>query len=268
MLPGDRLAEFFTLLEMATQPRPLLSSREERQLRRQLTQTLTEQGIEYAPKLADTLSKMGISEGLDPLVDLLKHSNILFVLESAYSLSSIQSNSQNIQLAVERASKIVFALKAYVRQEQGGQKVKASITDGIETVLTIYHSQIKQGIEVIKSYQPIPIILCYPDELIQVWSNLIFNAVQAMNYKGRLEIQVSQEEQQICVVISDSGGGIPPEILDKVFSPFFTTKPMGEGSGLGLHIARQIVEKHSGNIAVLNTSDGARFTVYLPILER
>lgn len=267
ILPAHQLENFFVLLELATQPRQLLSSREERQLRRQLTQSLTEQGVEHAAKLADTLSKMGISEGLDSFAVLLKHPEVLSVLESAYSLSSIRANSQNIQLAVERASKIVFALKAYVRQEQTGQKTKAVITDGIETVLTVYYSQIKQGVEVTRNYGSILPILCYPDELVQVWSNLIMNAVQAMHYKGKLDIHVTQDEQQVTVQIADSGPGIPPELMDKIFAPFFTTKPMGEGSGLGLHLVRQIIEKHQGQIEVSNTSMGAMFTVRLPILD-
>jgi signal transduction histidine kinase len=267
ILPAERLREFFRLVDMATQPKPLLSSREERQLRRQLTQTLNQQGIAHASELAVTLSKMGISEGVDSLLDLLKHPDILAVLESAYSLSSIQTNSQNIQQAVERATKIVFALKAYVRQDQTGQKVLASITDGLDTVLTLYHNQIKQGIDVIKHYAELPALLCYPDELVQVWANLIMNAIQAMNYKGTLTIAATTKNKHVCVEVSDTGAGIPAENLDKIFTPFFTTKAMGEGSGLGLHIVRQIVEKHQGSIEVSSQPGRTVFIVTIPLLE-
>jgi C4-dicarboxylate-specific signal transduction histidine kinase len=265
-LPPNCLEDFARLLTVANQPKPLLSSREERQLRRQLTQILTEAGVEQAPKLAETLSKMGVSENLELLLPLLKRSDSLTILNAAYALSSVQTNSHNIQIAVERASKIVFALKNYIRQDQVGEKVKASIPDGIDTVLTLYHNQLKQGIEVTKAYTPVPEILCYPEELIQVWSNLITNAVQAMNYKGNLAIAVFQQDQQIVVQISDSGAGISPDILDKIFSPFFTTKPMGEGSGLGLHIVRQIIEKHTGTIEISSRPGHTNFTIKIPII--
>lgn len=267
MIPAERLKEFFKLLDATAHPRQLLSSREERQLRRQLTQILTDQGIEPAGKLADMLSKMGISDGIDNLLDLLRHPDVLLILESAYSLSSIQSNSQNIQLAVERAAKIVFALKAYVHQDQSGQKVKASITEGIDTVLTLYHNYIKQGVEVVKTYAPIPPVLCYPDELVQVWSNLIMNGIQAMDYKGKLVIDVSHQEAEIQIKIADGGAGIPQDNIDRIFTPFFTTKSMGEGSGLGLHIVRQIVEKHHGTIEVVSQPGHTIFTVKIPISE-
>ncbi len=267
ILPADRLKEFFRLVDIATQPKPLLSSREERQLRRQLNQTLSARGIDHANELAVTLSKMGISTGIDSLLDLLQHPDILVVLESAYSLSSIQTNSQNIQLAVERATKIVFALKAYVRQDQTGQKSLALITDGLDTVLTLYHNQIKQGINVVKRYAEIPPVLCYADELVQVWANLVMNAIQAMDYRGTLTIAVAPQDQHVCVEVSDTGSGIPTENLEKIFIPFFTTKAMGEGSGLGLHIVRQIIEKHQGSIEVSTQPGHTVFTVLIPFSE-
>ncbi|PZV07007.1 MAG: histidine kinase [Leptolyngbya sp.] len=267
MIPAERLSEFFNLLDATAQPRQLLSSREERQLRRQLTQTLTDQGIAQAGKLADMLSKMGISEGIDDLLNLLHHPDVMLILESAYSLSSIQTNSQNIQLAVERAAKIVFALKVYAHQDQTGHQVQASITEGIDTVLTLYQNQIKQGIEVVKTYEPIPPILCYPDELVQVWSNLIMNSIQAMNCKGKLAINVSRQGPHVKVEIADSGVGISKEHTDRIFTPFFTTKPMGEGSGLGLHIVRQIMEKHHGTIEVTSQPGHTVFTVKIPFSE-
>lgn len=264
-LSVDHLTDFFTLLDAATTFPKLLSAREERQLRRRITQTLTEQGVEQASAIADRLSKMGVVDELDALSSLLHRADVLAILDTAYALSSVHTNSQNIQLAVERAAKIVFALKHYIRQDYSECKVKATISEGIDTVLTLYHNQLKHGIEVVKRYDPIPLILCYPDALIQVWSNLIMNAVQAMNYQGRLTIEIVQE-QQVIVRITDSGSGIPPEIRDRIFTPFFTTKPIGEGSGLGLHIVRQIVEKHDGYIRLISEPGCTTFEVYLPIL--
>ncbi|MBW4551103.1 MAG: HAMP domain-containing protein [Aphanocapsa sp. GSE-SYN-MK-11-07L] len=263
-LSPEQLSEFFTLLAWARQPRDMLSSREERQLRRRLQQVLTEQRIENAEILANTLSKMGITAELKPILPLLQAPNAAFILDTSYHLSSVQNNSQNIRLAVDRASRIVYALKSYVRQDVSDQPVRASVPETIDTVLTLYQNQIKRGIEVKKIYQLVPLILCYPEELAQVWSNLISNALQSMNYQGELTIAVSEQAEQIVVEISDTGAGIPAAIADKIFEPFFTTKPSGEGSGLGLSIVRKIIDKHQGKISVTSQPGHTTFSVWLP----
>lgn len=262
-LTPSQLEQFFQLLTITQYPREPLSSREERQLRRQIQQALEAEIIPEAEAIADILSKMGMS--LPPELQPLLHlPNRLFVLETAYQLSIVQTNSQNIRLAVERAAKTVFALKSYARQDQDRGMVQAAIPDGIDTVLTLYHSQLKQGVEVKKHYESVPAILCYPEELSQVWSNLIHNALQAMNYRGVLEIRVCNQPQHIVVQITDSGCGIAPDIQNKIFQPFFTTKPIGEGSGLGLDIVQRIVAKHQGRVEFASRPGHTTFSVCLP----
>ena len=188
------------------------------------------------------------------------------ILDTAYQLVSLQKSTQTIITATERAAKVVFALKTYSRYDTTGEKVLAKIPEGIETILTLYHNQLKQGVEVIRNYQDsFPPILCYPDELNQVWTNLIHNALQAMENKGSLKIDVKQQDGSIVVSITDSGKGIPPEILPRIFEPFFTTKPAGEGSGLGLDIVKKIIDKHQGKITVDSSPGQTTFTVFLPI---
>ena len=140
-----------------------------------------------------------------------------------------------------------------------------NIIDGIETVLTLYQSQIKKGVEVIRNYSELPMLLCYPDELNQVWNNLIQNALQAMNNQGTLILEAGLVEQQVKIGITDSGLGIPAEIKSQIFEPFFTTKPSGEGTGLGLDIVKKILEKHRGTIAVKSQPGCTTFNVFLPI---
>jgi signal transduction histidine kinase len=113
----------------------------------------------------------------------------------------------------------------------------------------------------------VPPILCYPEELAQVWSNLIGNAIHAMGDRGELEIAVHQQNQFICVQVTDSGSGISPEVLPRIFEPFFTTKPMGEGSGLGLSIVRKIIDKHHGEIEVNSCPGKTQFEVRLPLRQ-
>ena len=263
-LSSDRLNDFFTLLDWAKQPKELLTPREERQLKRSLKKILSEQGLENADSLADTLSLMGITATIDPILPLLQAPDSLLILETVYQLSAIQTNSQNIRLAVERAARIVYALKNYVRQDVANVPVRASVAAGIDTVLTLYQNQIKYGIEVTKNYAPVADILCYPEALFQVWSNLIGNAIQAMNYQGQLAIALMEQDRHIVVEIADSGCGIPPEIQHQIFEPFFTTKPTGEGSGLGLSIVRKIVDKHRGRIEVESQPGDTVFRVWLP----
>ncbi|CAN1212840.1 hypothetical protein TUMEXPCC7403_21725 [Tumidithrix helvetica PCC 7403] len=264
-LSDERWADFLSLLTTVNETQHSLSFREERQLRRQLTVDLTNHAIANAEILGDYLSRMSVSQDLTPLLPLLQESNNSFVIETAYNLSSIQSNTKNITFAAEQAAKIVFALKSYSRYNNSGRMTLTSITDGIDIVLTIYQHLIKQGVEVIKRYDDIPHILCYPEELNQVWTNLIHNAIQAMNHRGELEIRVAERERHIVVEIIDSGCGISSDIKERIFEPFFTTKPIGEGSGLGLDIVRKIVEKHSGKIEVKSRVGKTTFTVWLPI---
>ncbi len=169
-------------------------------------------------------------------------------------------------IATNRAAKIMYALKNYARHDSKGEKINANIIEGIETVLTLYYNQFKQGVEVIRNYETdLPSILCYPDELNQVWTNLVHNALQAMGNKGTLTVDVKRHNSTMSISITDSGKGIPVEIQEKIFEPFFTTKPTGEGSGLGLNIVKQIVEKHEGKIQVYSIPGKTTFTVFIPL---
>lgn len=262
--PGQEV-EFIALLTAACQLHPYLSTRETRQLKRSLTQELKSQDMEDPDALADSLVQMGITDNLTDFLPLLRSEHRELVLETANHLSSQFRNSENINVAVDRAAKIIYALKSYARQDSSGEKIKTNITENIDIILTLYHNQIKQRIELIQNYQPVPEILCYPEELSQVWTNLIHNAIQAMNYKGTLQINVFQQDQSVVVQVIDSGVGISPEIQEKIFEPFFTTKPAGEGSGLGLDIVSKIIKKHGGQIAVSSQPGQTAFSVFLPI---
>lgn len=264
-LQPEQSEAFFHLLAAAQQHRDILTSREERKLKRELKKALTEKDLEPASSMASTLSKMGITSDISPFEPILVLPNNTDILDVAYDLSVIYNNTQNIRLAVGRAAKIVFALKSYARQDLSNEKVMAAIPETVETVLTLYHNQLKQGIELTKNFEAVPEILCYPEELGQVWTNLLHNAMQAMDYKGQIAVAIWQDQQHIVVSLTDSGSGIPEEIQEKIFSPFFTTKPAGEGSGLGLDIVRKIVDKHQGKVECESQPGHTKFEVWLPI---
>ncbi len=258
-------ATFFKLIEHAMGNKPIFSSSEKRPLKRQIASQLKEQNIDNARNVADLLIDIGITESIDFYLSLLQHPHVNWTLDLAYNLTRLLGNNRTILTSVEKASKVVFALKNYARFDTSGEKQLAYIQDGLETVLEIYHNQLKQNIEVIRHYQDLPQISCYPDELIQVWTNLIHNGIQAMKGGGTLTLVTTVENQGIMVEVTDSGSGIAPEVKDKIFEPFFTTKPTGEGSGLGLHISQKIVDKHHGTITVNSRPGRTKFSIWLPL---
>ncbi|MBF1999757.1 MAG: response regulator [Synechococcales cyanobacterium C42_A2020_086] len=245
---------------------PSLSSREKRQLRRSLVQQLAVHDIPHCEHVADTLVDMAIYDDLDPLLPLLYDQTSQRVLNAAYQLASLHKSAHTILTASDRAARIVLALTRYIHHDASGLKTETDVVESIETALALYYDQCRQRVEIIRNYHPVPLIWAFPDELNQVWSNLLHNALQAMEYKGQISITVQQPDpEQICVAITDSGKGIPPELQSRIFEPFFTTKPKGEGSGLGLSIVNQIIEKHAGHIEVASVPGRTTFTVFLPI---
>jgi len=263
-LSKEEKQDFFALLHSSLQQETRFSLEEERQLRRTLVRQLGEHAIENAATIATKLVSMGIYDNIEAILPLLKNPNSAEIIQIAYKLSGLQKSTQNISIATERASKVVFALKSFAHYDQSGEKVPANLIDGIETILTLYQSQLKPGIEIIKNYAELPQVLCYPDELNQVWTNLIHNALHAMDYKGILQIDAVVQESNVLISITDNGTGIPDDIKPKIFEPFFTTKPPGEGCGLGLDIVRNIIEKHGGNIAVDSEPGKTTFSVSIP----
>lgn len=266
-LTAKQQDDFFGLLDRVLKSKKSLTSSEKRPLKKALTQELENYGLENTKQLADRLVEMGVWQMIYPFIGLLQSPQGPWSLHLIYNLNRVHSNNQTIQTAVDRASKIVFALKSYTRFDRSGDKQLVSIGAGIDTVLELYHNQLKRGIEVIKYYGKIPEFLGYPDELMQVWTNLIHNAIQAMDGTGTLEIITIMENNRAMVQIIDSGGGINPKVQAKIFDPFFTTKPAGEGSGLGLSICQTIVEKHSGKIEVNSRPGRTTFIVNIPLVE-
>lgn len=267
-LPPEFEATFLDLVRRSVSPASPLSAREERQLRNTLRRRLQEEGIENADHVAEILVMMGISEGFEDLLPMLRHELGSQYLDMAYKLSGLGRSASIIATAGDRAGKVVFALKSYAHFDRPGEWAYAQVNEGIDTVLTLYHNQLKRGVVVERNYAPTPEIRCRPDELNQVWTNLIHNAIHAVNLQGTLSIRLETIEDgtKVRAVFSDTGHGIPAEIVGRIFDPFFTTKPAGEGSGLGLHIVRQIVEKHNGTISVQSEpGKGASFEVVLPV---
>lgn len=267
-LTQEETEVFLDLLEQNVLIKQTFSSKEKRSLKRKLMAQLKEYQVEDTRQVADILIDVGVYDRVDRYLVLLKHSQVEWILEVAYNLSSLLVNNRTIQTSVDKASKVVFALKNYARFDRSGDKQLVSITEGLETVLEIYHNRLKHDIEVVRDYQSSSLIWCYPDELIQVWTNLIHNSIQAMKEHGKLIIATMNENNGIKIAVSDTGCGIPADIREQIFEPFFTTKPTGEGSGLGLHISKKIVDKHEGTITIESEPGNTVFNIWIPFGDR
>ena len=264
-LPAHLFEPFLKLIQHGLQTKVKPTLKEQREYRKALDQVLGAQNIEQSRAFAKKLVSMGIYERIDQYMTLFKAKNASKIVDMAYEFAKMQRSTQTIKVAAERAGKVIYALKSYARHDASELKVITEITDGIDTVITLYHNLIKQGVEIIRKYESGLVIPCFPDELNQVWMNLIHNALQAMDYRGVLTIKAYQTERYVVVEISDTGKGIQEEIRDKVFDAFFTTKSIGEGSGLGLNIVKQILEKHQAVISFDSVvGQGTTFKVSLP----
>ena len=259
----DSFALYLSSIKISSQ---FLSTKEEREKKKNLRNALENKRVQNARFIADRLVHVGIYE-LTPALELLaSRSNFEDLIMITYNLLNQQKNNERIVLAVDKASRIVQALKSYLHTSGSGELQSVNIIDNLETVLTIYNNRIKQGVNVIKDYADVPKVMAISDKLNQVWTNLIINAIQAMENKGTLTVGVKQIGDFVEIRIGDTGKGIPDEIKEKIFDPFFTTKESGEGSGLGLDIVKSILKEHSGTISFdskINT--GTTFYVKLPI---
>jgi signal transduction histidine kinase len=169
-----------------------------------------------------------------------------------------------IENSTARISKLVRTMKQYTNMDQGPLQ-NVDVARSLETTLDTLAHSLRTGITVERHYEPVPLLVnTEGTELNQVWTNLLENAIDALQGRGELRIRTFREDQFVVVEICDNGHGIPSEIRPHIFDPFFTTKGVGEGTGLGLNTAQIIVRKHGGNIQVTSKPGDTRFQVWLP----
>ncbi|MCS6896195.1 MAG: ATP-binding protein [Bacteroidia bacterium] len=244
--------------------RVVLTSKEERALRKRYAAHLEAAGISDSDTVARQLVEAGIIvEDFTPILPLLRQPEGADIL---YLIGQLKLQLENIVLAANRTRKTVFALKSYTHTSDHSKPTLTQLNESIEVILTLYQNQLKQGVVVHTEYDPqIPPLYIFGDEMGQVWTNIVQNAIQAMQGQGELRIETRLTDGEVLVSFTDNGPGIPPEILPRIFEPFFTTKSKGEGTGLGLDICKRIVEKHRGRITVRSQPGQTTFTVLLPL---
>ncbi|WP_109019252.1 histidine kinase N-terminal 7TM domain-containing protein [Leptospira kobayashii] len=237
--------------------------------RQQLSNELQKLGIKNPFDIAEDMIAVGIYEIPESCYYLLQETKFKPAVDFTLKCLSVYSGAKLIEFAVIRTSKIIYSLRNFIHSNPNATKTPIRISDSLETVITLYQNLWKRGIEIVRNFSYDPEIYGYYDDLLQLWTNLIQNALQAMNYRGKLTLTLKDEtrdtKQYLGVEIEDTGPGIPDSIRDKIFEPFFTTKPLGEGTGLGLDIVQKITAKHKG-ILELETKPGRTvFRILLPL---
>jgi signal transduction histidine kinase len=249
--------------------RPLPTSLTSRRAAREVGAVLARAGIVEGAQLAADLADLGATaEDAARLVaaieaDLGIAAAVVAALTDHVYLHRTDST---VRHAVQQIQRIVGALKTYSHLDQQATRTEADLHEGIETTLVLLHHALRD-IVVLRHYGNLPRVPVYVDELNQVWTNLISNAQQALKGKGTIAVETAVEDGDGAAVVRviDDGPGVAPELLPRIFEPFFTTKPKGEGTGLGLGIARRIVEKHGGEIRCESRPGRTVFEVRLPI---
>jgi signal transduction histidine kinase len=217
-----------------------------------------------APTIADTCVEIPKLEDLASQVGDVVLADALTRIASLLTISRLIGE---IEISTRRISDLVQAIKEYSYMDQAAMK-EVDLHQGLENTLTILQHKLRAGIKVVRQYdEGLPHICAYGGELNQIWTNLMANAIEAMHGKGELRVRTARELDRVLVEIGDSGPGIPPEVLPHIFEPFYTTKEVGEGTGLGLDTVCRIIRNHHGEIRVTSHPGDTRFQVYLPVTQ-
>jgi len=233
----------------------------------QVQDWLEDHRVERAWELAPVLVSFGWDEPeLERLAERFSPTELPVVVRWLAASSSVYGLLEEVGKSAEAMSEIVKAVKTYSYLDQAPIQ-EVDVRESLENTLVLLRPKIKAGVNIERHYaDDVPRIEAYGSELNQVWTNIIDNAIDAMQARGKLALHTYAEDGNVIVEIIDNGPGIPSELKSRIFDPFFTTKAPGAGTGLGLHIAYNIVvHKHHGQIEVASEPGETRFRVVLPV---
>jgi signal transduction histidine kinase len=230
---------------------------------------LESHGVQEAWKLSTPLVEAGLGKPeLEEIAKKFDDQALTEVLQRFTSAIAAEKLVHDIEESTGRISELVRAIKEYSYMDQNPEK-EIDIHQGIDSTLTMLNFRLKKGVQVIREYDQTLAPLCaHGSELNQVWTNIIDNAIDAMDGKGELRIRTCKELDRALIEFIDNGHGIPPDIKDRIFEPFFTTKNVGDGTGLGLDTVYRIVRSHHGQIRVDSRPGQTRFQVWLPFYRK
>ncbi len=272
-VPTDRLTALVELQEDVIEraaKAPKLTAMQASDREDELGEWMDERNVTGSWDLAPVFAQGGID--IDCMTDIEERVGKPELLDQAihwlgYALETEQLMT-DIEDATGRVSNLVSAAKQYSQMDRAAHQW-IDVHSGLDSTLVMLTHKIGSGVKVVKDYdRSLPQIPSHPAELNQVWTNLIDNAVQAMNGAGTLTIKTYREDDHVVVSVGATGPGVPDELKKRVFEPFFTTKAVGEGTGLGLDISyRIVVNGHGGDIVLQSQPGDTRFLVRLPITE-
>lgn len=219
---------------------------------------------------SETLAEAGWNvEDLEHIMNKVKADALSNVMRWLENLLASELILKDLEEASNRISTLVGAIKSHVHMDRTNDWLPTNIHTGIENTITLWGHKIREkNITVKKLFcESLPSIDGYVGELNQVWSNLVDNAIYAMDKDGELLIETTSNDHAVTVRFTDNGRGIPNEISAHIFEPYFTTKNAGEGSGIGLDIVNRIIKNHHGNIDVSSEPGRTEFKITLPIAQ-
>jgi signal transduction histidine kinase len=269
LLNDDQLKQLTSLDQVAKERavRPAeLTALVRSDLETELEEWLHELGIETKGEVVSALVNLGYNRSdLEALAKLFAPSQFEVVIAWLSFKYEIYNLVGEIGLGTGRIVELVKALKNYTYMDQAPVQ-SVDVREELDNTLIILHNKLKTGVTVVKEYaSDLPVIEAYASELNQVWTNIIDNAIDAMDGEGKLTLRTRFEDPWVVVEIEDNGHGIPEEDQSLIFDPFFTTKGPGKGTGLGLNISRNlIVQKHHGHMSVISKPGNTCFTIRLP----
>ena len=237
-------------------------------LEAQIDSLLRSHGQNDLWQLAADLARRGIQpDALQSLFTKLDPETARAALVRLAAAVEVANLLHEIESSASRISDLVLAIKEYTYMDQAPVQ-NVDIIRSLENTLTILNHKLKRGVAVKRDYQKVPLLVnSYGSELNQVWTNLIDNAIDAMNGQGELRVRTYRDDSCVVVEIGDNGPGIPAQVRPHIFEPFFTTKAVGQGTGLGLDTVQRIVKRHRGSIQVSSKPGNTCFQVWLPLAE-
>ncbi|MCB5180053.1 ATP-binding protein [Streptomyces antimicrobicus] len=261
----DRIAEELHKVPPPATTDPLAQADAEEEI----TDWAEEAGAERPGRLGAALADLGLDLGwLRERLEGVTEPVLPAALDHLAALLEARSLAAELRAAGPRISQLVAATRDYANLDRAPEQ-RFAVTDGLENTLVVLRAKLT-GIGVVRDYAPdLPELTGYPSELNQVWTNLVDNAAEAMEGSGTLTLRVHVEGTCMVVEIADTGRGIPEDVLPRIFEPFYTTKDVGKGTGLGLHLSYRIVtQRHRGSITARSAPGATRMTVRLPLTSR
>jgi len=251
-------------------PKPRLSAIQSMERENEIIDWFDNAGFEESQQVSETFLEAGFAgkdlEEIRSSVSKEAFTQVIYWIENLLSSERI---AKDLEEASGRISFLVGAIKSHVHMDRTEDLQPTDIHTGIESTLTLLGHKLREKNITVKKFfaENLPEVPAHVGELNQVWSNIIDNAIYAVDKSGEIVIETSTDGKNVTSKITDNGPGIPAEIVSRIFDPFFTTKKVGEGTGIGLDLVNRIIKRHNGDVKVDSTPGKTRFCISIPIKQ-